>query len=245
MSDQIRIAYAITMACALGIAWRLLRTRQSRLDLPSDQRIGIAIGAFVGAMIGAKMPFVLEADWESLRSGTIWLSDGKTILGGIFGGYLAVEVTKWCMGITTKTGDAFAVPIAVAVAIGRIACFIAGCCFGIPTQMPWGVEFPSANDPSGTLRHPTQLYEVAFHLTAAALLWLAEQRGWLPRQRLKAYLLAYLTYRFVSEWLRPEPTDHWGLTAYQIACVILGAVLAVLWAADAKLGDVSDESQTS
>ena len=109
--------------------------------------------------------------------------------------------------------------------------------------MPWGVAFPLANDPPGTLRHPTQLYEVAFHLTAAGLLWLAEQRGWLQRQRLKAYLLAYLTYRFGSEWLRPEPNYHWGLTAYQFACLVLAAVLCVLWVADAQVSEKPDKRQ--
>lgn len=234
MSDSQRIVYAITMATSLGIAWWLLRSRQSRLPLSRESRFAIGFAAFVGAMLGAKLPFALEGDWESLRSGRLWISDGKTILGGIFGGYLAVEVAKVCLGIRTKTGDSFALPIAVAVAIGRVACFVGGCCFGNPTAMPWGCEFPLANDPPGTLRHPTQLYEVAFHLVAACWLWMAESRGWLKQQRLKAYLMAYLVYRFLSEWLRPEASVLFGLTAYQLASLVLLAVLAVLWWADGR-----------
>lgn len=234
MMDSRRVLYALTMASAMLVAWWLFRARRSKLALNPDQQRGLAVAGFIGAMLGAKAPFLLEADWESLRSGTVWLTDGKTIIGGIFGGYLAIEVTKWILGITTKTGDAFAVPIAAAIAIGRVGCFVAGCCFGTVTSLPWGCEFPMAHDAPGTLRHPTQWYEVLFHLSAAGLLLLAESNRWLPQQRLKAYLMAYLIYRFFSEWLRPEPDYMLGFTAYQAASVVLLAILGVLWYADAR-----------
>ncbi len=224
-----RIVYSVIMLTALLVGIGLLRNRQSRLALPQSQRLAIGVAAFIGAMIGSKVPFVLDADWESLSSGIVWISDGKTILGGIFGGYICVELAKMLFNIRSRTGDSFAVPIAASVAIGRLGCFVAGCCYGSVTGLPWGCHFSRANDSPEVCRHPTQLYEFAFHSLALAWLILAEKRGWLTTQRLKAYLIAYLVYRFFSEWLRPGAAIAIGLTSYQIVCVILTAMLLVLW----------------
>ena len=232
MNSTSRFLYGAIMVLAVAVAWLLLRTRQSKMQLDYYQRGWLAYAGFIGAMLGAKAPFLLEADWESIRNGTLWLSDGKTILGGIFGGYLSIEIAKWLMGIQQKTGDSYAIPVAAAIAIGRIACFVAGCCYGTETNLPWGCHFPLAQDPPGVLRHPTQLYEVAFHLFAILLLWITEQRNWLVHQRLKAYLMAYLLFRFTTEWIRPEPILAAGLSAYQIACIALWILLSALWIRD-------------
>ena len=112
-------------------------------------------------MIGAKLPFVL-ADWQGLLSGRAWFENGKTIVFGMVGGYFGVELAKALLGVRVKTGDSFAVPVAAAVAVGRLGCFAAGCCHGRSRALPWGVDFGD-----GLRRHPTQLYESAFHSTAA------------------------------------------------------------------------------
>ena len=126
-------------------------------------------------MIGAKLPFVL-ADWEGLASGRAWFENGKTIVFGLVGGYFGVELAKALLGVRVKTGDSFAVPVAAALAIGRLGCFVAGCCHGTVTTLPWGVDFGD-----GLRRHPTQLYESAFHLTAALVLAWLVHAGDLPR----------------------------------------------------------------
>jgi hypothetical protein len=61
------------------------------LDLAAREKLGIGLGAFCGAMIGAKLPFVL-ADWEGLLTGAVWFADGKTLLCGLVGGYVGVEL---------------------------------------------------------------------------------------------------------------------------------------------------------
>ncbi len=214
---------------------RLLHSRQKRLNLTRPQRILIGAAAFVGAMIGAKVPFLGDRGLDAIYDGTVWFADGKTILGGITGGYVAVELAKWIANIKSRTGDTFALPVAVAVAIGRIGCFVAGCCFGKTTTVPWGVEFPLAQDAPGVLRHPTQLYEVVFHILAAFALLAMDRRRLLEGNQLKAYLIAYLIYRFLSEWLRPESPILLDLTVYQLASVILIGILTVLWVRDSQL----------
>lgn len=229
-----RTVYAVTLLSAVLLAWSLVRQRQKKLTLTRPERWIVGVAAFVGAMFGAKLPFLGERGWDAFLDGTIWFADGKTILGGIFGGYLAVEIAKWIAGIKTKTGDSFALPVAVAVAIGRIGCFVAGCCFGSVTSVPWGVAFPTAGDPPGVCRHPTQLYEAIFHgMAVIGLLYLARKK-WFVNNQLKLYLICYLVYRFLSEWLRPESSVLLNLTAYQLASVVLCSILFLLWSRDSQ-----------
>ena len=220
------LRYALIMLAAIAVMSLLLRRWQARLPLPWWEKLAIGVGGFCGAMIGAKLPFVLS-DWQGLLSGVTWLADGKTIMCGIVGGYFGVEIAKWTLDVRIKTGDTFAVPVAVAVAIGRLACFAGGCCYGTPTSMPWGVRFASAGD--SLCRHPTQLYEAAFHMGMAALLFVVQQRGMFRGQLVKLYILAYLAYRFATEFIRPEPQVLLGLTGYQWAAVVLAPLFVYLW----------------
>ena len=151
-----RIAYSVCMVIATLVAGFLLRRRQSHLSLPTSHKWGIAIGGLIGATFAAKLPFFLGADIE-IGVANAWLSDGKTILWGLAGGYVGVEVAKWSLMVQTKTGDSFVIPVAVAVAIGRVGCLLYGCCYGIETNQNWGIQFVTAPDAGTLLRHPTQI----------------------------------------------------------------------------------------
>jgi phosphatidylglycerol---prolipoprotein diacylglyceryl transferase len=231
--------YSLVMLMAVVVMSLLLKRWQARLPLTWLQKAGIGLGGFCGAMIGAKLPFAL-ADWSGLISGAAWLSDGKTIMCGIVGGYLGVELAKWTLDVRIKTGDTYAVPVAVGVAIGRVACFVGGCCYGTPTSLPWGICFARSGD---TLpRHPTQLYEAAFHLAMAAVSFTLQQRRRLRGQLVKLYILSYLGYRFLTEFIRPEPRIFIGLTGYQWACLALAPLFVWLWWRDASVGVEAGES---
>jgi phosphatidylglycerol:prolipoprotein diacylglycerol transferase len=231
-------AYTLIMIAAVAAGAWLGRRSQAGLAISRAQRRAIGLGAFCGAMIGAKLPFVL-ADWDAIASGAAWFSDGKTILFGLVGGYAGVEIAKWIVDVHAKTGDSFAVPVAAAIGIGRLACFVGGCCYGTPTDRPWGVVFPAVDS---LPRHPTQLYEAAFHLTAALVLWRLHERGLLRGQLIKAYILAYLAYRFATEFIRPEVRLWGGLTGYQWACLALVPVFAGLWVRDARAADAARQA---
>jgi prolipoprotein diacylglyceryltransferase len=206
------------------------RLTQRELGLALFERVGIGIGAFVGAMLGAKLPFVL-ADWDGFLSGRAWFGDGKTILMGLAGGYFGVVVAKWSLEIHARTGDSFAVPVAAAIAVGRLACFVGGCCYGTPTSLPWGVVFANVDSQP---RHPTQLYEFAFHALAAAMLWILQKQGLFRGQLIKLYIIAYAVYRFATEFIRPEARLWGDLTGYQWAAMVLAAVFVLLWWHDAR-----------
>ncbi len=217
--------YTLIMMLAVGSGIYLSRRTQQNLTLSTGEKWAVSLGAFCGAMIGAKLPFVL-ADWEGMLSGAAWFSDGKTILCGLVGGYFGVELAKWIYDIRVKTGDSFAVPVAVAVGIGRIACFVGGCCYGTPTSLPWGIVFPAIDS---LPRHPTQLYEAAFHLLMAGVLYRLQIRLRFRSQLIKLYILSYLVYRFATEFIRPEAQLWQGFTGYQWAALALMPVFVGLW----------------
>lgn len=220
------LAYAGPMLGAVAIfvlCRRCFSTPGTGLSaLPMRQRITINLGAFIGGVLGAKLPFVLVrgADWF----GTAWLADGKTVTTGLMGAYIGVELAKLWLGVTIKTGDSFALPLALSLAVGRWGCFAHGCCYGAPTDVPWAIDFGD-----GVPRHPTQIYESLFHaLMALALLQLV-RHGLLRNQRLKLLLISYGVYRFLTEFVRPEPEYAFGLTYFQGVALVLIFGLVGQW----------------
>jgi phosphatidylglycerol:prolipoprotein diacylglycerol transferase len=221
-----RFYYSTFMLVALGVfLWaRHFMPRPTGLaKLPPWKRGLLALAGFVGGVVGAKLPFSM-GEAEGFFSETAWIQDGKTITTGLIGAYLGVEIAKFLMRIHVKTGDTFALPLALAMAVGRWGCFFNGCCYGTPTDLPWGVDFGDH-----VYRHPTQIYESLFHLGMALILWQL-----LRCQHLKLYLIAYGCYRFLTEYIRPEPDYRLGLTFYQWVSLVLVAGLAGQWLYDRK-----------
>ena len=225
-----RLAYSVCMILATLVAGSLLRRSQSGLRLSGLQKLGIGLGGLIGATFAAKVPFVLAAGPDAGLLGA-WLSDGKTVLWALVGGYLGVEVAKWSLDVRESTGDTFVIPLALAIAIGRIGCFLYGCCFGIPTDGAWGIRYLAAPDAGEVLRHPTQLYELLFHLTAALVVWgfanesktSAWRGNWMP-----TYLVSYAAFRYFSEYYRPEARLAGGLTFYQWSALVIALGFSVL-----------------
>ena len=237
MDRPIDLVYVAIMAGAIAagaLARRLVPEPRAKdsdgaaVALSTPQRLALLFGVIVGGALGAKLPYVL-GDPEGAVTGTAWLSDGRTITWGLVGGYFGVELAKLLASVKGKTGDGFAVPVAVSVAVGRLGCFHAGCCYGAPTDLPWGWDFGD-----GIARHPNQLYEVAFHLTmAAAMVWVG-RRGWLPTQRIKVYIGTSMVFRFFSELWHPEPRVAAGLTFYQWSAAAFAVLFALLFLWDQR-----------
>lgn len=241
-----RQIYGLFMFLALAV-FVLARHYQPKSSsaprLPWWQQAALGLAAFVGGTLGAKACFALfdERAWSGFKAWMIaWTSDGKTITVGLASAYLAVELTKLALRIRVKTGDGFALPLALAMAVGRWGCFFNGCCFGTETSLPWGVAFP--NDDFATRRHPTQLYESLFHLGMAGVLYELIRRDLLRYQRLKFYLISYCVYRFVTEFIRPEPEWWLGLTFYQWVSLALAGGLSIQWVFDRRPGRHGDSS---
>jgi len=221
--------YPLIMALAMGTGAFLSRRYKNSLPLNSVQKLWIGLAAFSGAIFAAKLPFLIPGLPGFADSGGILMS-GRTIVFGMVGGYFGVELAKWWIGLTIKTGDSFVVPVAASIAVGRLACFTGGCCYGTPTSLPWGVCFPAVDD---LARHPTQLYESMFHLSAAVVCAALIRRKMFRGQLIKLYFIAYFCYRFASEMIRPEARIVGGMTAYQWSAMMFILLFVWLWWRDA------------
>jgi phosphatidylglycerol---prolipoprotein diacylglyceryl transferase len=221
------LAFMLLAVAAFFLAKRLFQSPRPP-SLTRLEKLTLFLAAFVGGTLAAKLPFVFDSttsfwDWAT------WSADGKTITTGLVGAYLSVEAAKFLLGIRAKTGDGLAVPLAIALSIGRWGCFVNGCCAGEATTLPWCVDFGD-----GVCRHPTQIYESIFHAIWAVILIRLTQRDVLRNQRLKLYLLAYCGYRFVIEFIRIEPKWLGPFTYYQVVVVLFAAFLIGQWVVDAR-----------
>ena len=138
---------------------------------------------------------------------------GKTVLGGIVGGYLCVAIGKRAMGIRRPLGDLFAVAISAGEAVGRLGCFFGGCCYGKACYLPWAVY------QHGLMRHPTQIYLSLGNLAVLGVL--LKYNSGRPPENTLFYLQGtlYCIVRFVIEFLRDTPPPVMGLSSAQWACV--------------------------
>ena len=202
------------------MAFRIyLWQRRSAGDfLETGTRWTIVVAAMGGAAFGSKIlswfedPVRLLAQWQEP---TTWMA-GKTMVGGLLGGTLAVEWIKRRSGITRRTGDLFAIPMALGIAIGRIGCLMAGIAddtYGLPTGLPWAIDLGD-----GVRRHPVQIYEMAALLVMAVLLSRVKVPRFDEGDRFRAFLLGYCGWRLAVDFLKPG-VRFGGVTAIQWACV--------------------------
>ncbi|RPD47992.1 diacylglyceryl transferase [Hymenobacter sediminis] len=200
--------------------YQYLRTR-SPDPISDENRLWIFIGCATGALLGSRVLGLLEHPELLLHppGGWLYYFTNKTIVGGLLGGLVGVELTKKRLGVTTSSGDLMVYPILLAMCIGRLGCHLSGLedgTYGTATTLPWGFNFGD-----GVARHPTNLYEISWLLLTAAGLWLSERHAPLPNGwRFRFFLASYLLFRLLAEFLKPTPAPAgWGLTAIQWACV--------------------------
>jgi len=176
----------------------------------------IAVAALVGGIVGSKVPIWIAYAPEIIASpNPQLLLSGRTIVGGLIGGVVAVHFIKKRLGITERLGNYLVPSLCIGILFGRIGCFLTGCCYGIATTMPWGVDFGDA-----VARHPTQLYEAAFVL--GLLIWSQAMRDrFAPGELFTKFMIAYFLWRFLIEFIRVNPASVLGPTYYQIAAFIV------------------------
>jgi prolipoprotein diacylglyceryltransferase len=213
-----------TAAYLVGFqAYLLLRRRELRDasgPVSGQTHVWIVVGAIFGALFGSKILAILESlpDYWAMRTDPrVWI-EGKTIVGGLLGGWIGVEIVKRLRGVRGSTGDAYVLPLVLGIAIGRIGCFLTGLSdhtHGKPTALWWGIDFGD-----GLKRHPTQLYEIAAVLLIGTIVYARSRKPHPLGLLFRLFLFLYLAFRFLVEFIKPTFTPYLGLSAIQIACAV-------------------------
>jgi phosphatidylglycerol---prolipoprotein diacylglyceryl transferase len=234
------------LAIAVGFAlyYRELR-RRGWLEWPI---VWISLAAILGAGVGARLITAWEhVEYYAALDGvplTVAIEhSGKSLIGALAGGYLAIVVTKRAFGYTRSTGDAYLLAIPVATAIGRMGCFLSELPLGTPTTLPWGISVsPEAAAAlvrcpgCGGPMHPSMLYEIGFNVIAAVAIVRYGRRVPIPGDALKAYLLAAGVFRFLVEFVRANEPQALGLTGPQWVLIPLIALLLIHFARRLRTG---------
>ncbi|MGE5329176.1 MAG: prolipoprotein diacylglyceryl transferase [Deltaproteobacteria bacterium] len=189
-----------------------------RQKVNNENTFFIVAAAFTFGALGAKLPIWI-ANYKLILVEPTNLSallSGRTIVGGLIGGTLGVILTKRVLKIKDKRGNQFAPAAAIGIAIGRVGCFLRGCCYGIPTYASWGVNFGD-----GIPRHPTQLYEAVFDLGLFIYLIYLREKITEPGKLFRIFLNWYFVFRFFIEFIRIEKVVFFGLTGFQLVSLMV------------------------
>ncbi|MFJ7729198.1 prolipoprotein diacylglyceryl transferase [Neobacillus sp. NPDC097160] len=215
-------------ALAYFIGFRVYLYTRNKERISIDKALWVVVGATLGAAMGSKILYWFENPVKTLenRNNLIYLIEGKTIVGGLLGGLIGVETAKKCIGWTRSTGDDFVLPFAVGMMIGRIGCFLTGLddhTYGVATTWITGIDFGE-----GMKRHPTQLYEIFFLLVLIIVLYQFKRKqiGW-EGLLFQLFMLSYLLFRFIIDFIKPTPHPYWILNNIQLASLL--GIMYYLW----------------
>jgi phosphatidylglycerol:prolipoprotein diacylglycerol transferase len=200
--------FLIAMAFLLGL-WLALRQAE-REGLSKEKITDIGFYALFAGIIGSRI-FFIGTEWEHFSDHPfdmikIW-EGGLVFYGGVI---FAIPVAVWYARkqglLLWQTADIWAPSIAVGHAIGRLGCLCAGCCYGLPTDLPWGITFshPETLAIRGVPLHPTQLYESAAELLNFAILIMVRRRKTFHGQLFWVYVMNYAVIRGVIEIFRGD-----------------------------------------
>jgi prolipoprotein diacylglyceryltransferase len=203
--------------------------------------VGGLLGAAVFARFGLTLRYLQVAEDPSFAG--LLRYGGRTLLGGLMGGYLGIVLTKRLIGYTRATGDLFVTGVAAGMAIGRVGCFLTERP-GTVTDVPWAVRVPAElarlpQCPGCELgpMHPSFIYEIVFDLISVGLLiaFARPGRPTLPRWMVegdvfRAFLLAYAVFRVGVEFVRGNPVMAYGMSGSQITAALSAIALAVYFA---------------
>ncbi|MFH1854124.1 MAG: prolipoprotein diacylglyceryl transferase [Candidatus Omnitrophota bacterium] len=214
-------SYGMMVAIAFIIGIYFARLEALRRNIKSELVYDLVFFLAIGSLIGARLYYLAFFNPASFIKDPIsvlkiWeggLAIHGAILGGILSGILFSRLRKMSFW---KIADITAPSLILGQAVGRIGCFLNGCCFGTPTQSIFGIRFPGGSLPdiaySGLPVHPTQLYEFALDLAGFFMLWSIRRRLKFDGGLFLLYLVIYSAIRIIVSGLRGDSLYIWGST---------------------------------
>jgi phosphatidylglycerol:prolipoprotein diacylglycerol transferase len=229
-------SWGLMLAIALIAAFLGIGRLAAREGYEKEIVWDLVIIMAVSGILGARLTYILLYEREvflsnplsfiSLSSGGL---GGLVWYGALAGGFISFVLYIWKKGLPFwQVSDIFAPFLALGYAIGRIGCFLNGCCYGKVTESVFGVVFPYVDE---FARHPTQLYSSALNLLLFIfLLWYYPRRKF-EGQLLLFYLMGYAVYRFLVEFFRDNLVMYGIFSMGQVytAGLFIAAALFYLW----------------
>ncbi len=224
----------------------LINVRLAKRDGIDEERAwNLGLVAIFSALVGAKLLLIINdlsfyaehprvlLSFSALQAAGVWYGG---LLGAIIASVIYMRVHQMPV---LRVCDSFIVGVAFGHGIGRLGCFAAGCCYGRPTNVPWGVTFTNplasrlVGTPLNVKLHPTQLYEFAAEMAIFfLLLWLWKRKSF-DGQVIGSYFFLYGIVRYFSEFYRDDPERgsmfHGAITGTQFISICLVIAGGVLW----------------
>jgi phosphatidylglycerol:prolipoprotein diacylglycerol transferase len=234
-------AHAYGTLIFLGIVAGLLvgRAECRRVGLDPQVASEVVLGGIVAGVLGGKVLFLLTVAPQELARNPALLTDlgqGLVWYGVLAANLLWVAAYARLLRLRPLLLIDGGIPcLVLGHAIGRLGCFLAGCCWGRPTDLPWAVTFrdPRSLAPIGIPLHPTQLYLSLHSLAVFALLWRWRRRKRYDGEVLLVAMVAYGLGRLPIEWLRGDVSRALGTGPaisewVSVAAALSAAALLVL-----------------
>jgi phosphatidylglycerol:prolipoprotein diacylglycerol transferase len=238
-------SYGVLVATGVLLSLWYARVQAPRAGIDPDQVWNLGIYMVLSAIVIAKVWYVLsDLGYYRDHPGDIFgwstLQSGGTFYGGVVGAVGFALVYMWVQKIPAlPLFDTYAFALPLGHSIGRVGCFMAGCCYGKPTTLPWGVTFTSeaaerlVGTPLDIPLHPTQLYEATVELlNFLILIWLGRRQTF-RGQIIGTYLLLYGVERGTIEFFRGDPGRtmmfHNSVSLMQLVSVALICTGTALW----------------
>lgn len=238
-------AFGVLVAISFLVGVWMARVRALGAGIEPKRIVDLTFWTLPFGLLGARVLYIAQ-EWAYYRENLDQLVslqiEGFTSFGAILGGLLVLWIWCWRNGISSwRVLDIMGVPFLVASAIGRVGCFLNGCCYGVACDLPIGVHVHGLPD----ARHPAQLYEMGLLLVAAWLVTRRERRGLPVGASFGLAFVGFGASRYIYEIFRAGSYDevargvasstYWGslpiTEAQAVALGIVGIGVLILWQA--------------
>lgn len=211
-------SWGFMVAIAFIIATILAAREAKRKGISPEKIYSLVTYIIIGAIIGSRVGYLLfnPSNLTNFLDIFKFWEGGLSFHGGFIGGLLFgfLYIKKNNLNFW-KIADVIAPSIPIAHAIGRIGCFLRGCCYGIETTLPWGIQH------LGEIRHPTQIYSSIALFLIFIFLSKQKYKKSFNGSLFLTYIIIYGIFRFLIEFIRVEPRILLGLTGAQITSIVL------------------------